>query len=969
MAPDQAPLQYLLTLPPQMAREFARLERRPRPAWCATSDPAGSKLGSGGGTAYLLEAAWRETGSGKPFAAWLCESRKLIIHGGGQSRRLPAYAPVGKLLMPIPIFRWSRGQSLDQTLLDLQLPEYVRVLRHAPPNTVAMVASGDVLLRFSPNLPPLPEVDVLCLGMWVTPETARDFGVFFCSRQPPFELAFFLQKPSPGRIRALSQDYLYLVDTGMWLLSEKAVQVLMARCGWNDQRQAFEAGIPFDYELYGEFGLALGSAPAVQDDRVRSLRSAVVPLPAASFYHFGTSRQMIESISAVQNVELDEIKLGTLGGRRHPDQYVQNARFEYPQRQEENHTLWVENSMVPSTWRLASGHILTGIPENHWDLHLEPGVCLDFVPVGSTALCVRAYGINDAFRGALGDPQTHWQGRPAREWFAARGLAWESVLAEGHDDIQKAPLFPVLEPEAIEARFLEWLFAERPVGNDRWAPRWISGPRLSAEQICIQTNLDRLYEQRAENRRLCLRPMLDNCHWSVFFKLNLESTAAMYAASHHPVPESDAPAGAEPMRQVRREMFRAAVLRHRRLDGWEHCEDQAFAHLRDMIEAEARLVPVVPRRCVLPDQIVWGRSPVRLDLAGGWTDTPPFCLEHGGRVVNVAVDLNGQPPIQVFAKLGERPEFVLRSIDLGIEQRIRTYEELERFVDPGNAFSLAKAALALAGFLPRFHARGGYRSLEDQLRDFGGGLEVSLLAAVPKGSGLGTSSILAATLLATLGDLCGLNWDLNVVFARTLALEQMLTTGGGWQDQAGGIYRGVKLIETAAGLVQKPTLRWLPEHLFEAQYANQTLLLYYTGLTRLAKNILHEVVRGVFLNNPRHLEVLGQIGANAEIAFNAIQQDSYEGLAEAIRRSWQLNQELDAGTNPPPVASILDSVGDYLAAAKLLGAGGGGYLVLMAKDAEAARRVHARLTHNPPNDRARFVKFNLSRTGLQLTRS
>ena len=39
--------------------------------------------------------------------------------GGGQSRRLPAYAPAGKLLMPIPVFRWSRGQRLDQTLLDL----------------------------------------------------------------------------------------------------------------------------------------------------------------------------------------------------------------------------------------------------------------------------------------------------------------------------------------------------------------------------------------------------------------------------------------------------------------------------------------------------------------------------------------------------------------------------------------------------------------------------------------------------------------------------------------------------------------------------------------------------------------------------------------------------------------------------------------------------------------------------------
>ena len=66
------------------------------------------------------------------------------------------------------------------------------------------------------------------------------------------------------------------------------------------------------------------------------------------------------------------------------------------------------------------------------------------------------------------------------------------------------------------------------------------------------------------------------------------------------------------------------------------------------------------------DQIVWARSPVRLDLAGGWTDTPPYCIEHGGKVLNVAVDLNGQPPIQVFARLSDRPELVVRSIDLGV---------------------------------------------------------------------------------------------------------------------------------------------------------------------------------------------------------------------------------------------------------------------------------------------------------------
>ena len=303
-----------------------------------------------------------------------------------------------------------------------------------------------------------------------------------------------------------------------------------------------------------------------------------------------------------------------------------------------------------------------------------------------------------------------------------------------------------------------------------------------------------------------------NSRWSVFLNLDLESTAELYAGSGEALPPALAEEGQglDPMRQVRERMFRASVLRHRGQAGWQEQGTEAFARLRDMIVRDAGLQPVAPLCTVQEDQIVWGRSPVRLDLAGGWTDTPPYCLEHGGKVVNLAVNLNGQPPIQAFAKLSSRPELVMRSIDLGAEQRVETYEDLASFAQPGSEFAVAKAAFALAGFLPRFHAGGRYRSLREQLEDFGGGIEVSLLCAVPKGSGLGTSSLLAATVLATIGNLCGLRWDQNILFGRTLALEQLMTTGGGWQDQAGGIYQGIKLIETGPGLKQSPPCAGCP---------------------------------------------------------------------------------------------------------------------------------------------------------------
>ena len=967
MPAAEIPIQHLLTLPPRMSEEFEALEGRRQPEWFATCDPAGQPLGSGGGMANLLAEAWRATAPENSFSEWLRRSRKLILHAGGQSRRLPAYATIGKLLMPIPVFRWSRSQRLDQSLLDLQLADYQRVLAHAGRVTVALVTSGDVLLRFARDLPPFPEVDVLGLGMWVAPERATDFGVFFSQRRQPTELAFFLQKPPARKIRELAETHLCLVDTGMWLLSERAVSVLMERCGWKGRE--FTGGRARRYELYAQFGLALGKTPTAQDAEVNALTCAVVPLPEAQFYHFGTNEQMIESVSSLQTLVLDESKAGGAVAGQQPDQVTQNSRFDAALRRQGNHSLWVENSVVPASWQLASQHVLTGVPDNDWTLRLNPGVCLDFVPIGENTFCLRAYGFGDTFDGPLRDASTRWFGQPARDWFQARELKPEDCGLDCQADIQSCPLFPVLAANQIEPAFVAWLFGTAPETRGGFAERWRELSRLSAQQLPEQVNLRRLYQQRERLRQGCLLPMLKNFRRSVFFRLDLEATARAFAASAEGLPDLHFSGDDDPMHLVHDQMFRSAVLRHRNEPAWQNYEAGAFARLREMIAHEARLAPACPRCNVLEDQIVWARSPVRFDLAGGWTDTPPYCIEHGGKVLNLAADLNGQPPIQVFAKLCDRPELVMHSIDLGVEERVRTYEELDTFAQPDRPFALAKAAFALAGFLPRFHTQGGFASLEQQLRDFGSGIELSLLSAVPKGSGLGTSSILAATVLAALGDLCGLDWDRNMLFTRTLALEQMLTTGGGWQDQAGAIFRGIKLIETAPGLAQKPSLRWLPPHLFSHEYANRSILLYYTGVTRLAKNILAEIVRGLFLNSPTHLQIIADIGANAELARAAIQKCDYPMLMAAIRNSWSLNQRLDAGTNPPAIEQILARIEDYLGAAKLLGAGGGGYLLLFGKDDEAAARIKQTLTHHPPNARARFVDFSLSETGLQLTRS
>ena len=78
---------------------------------------------------------------------------------------------------------------------------------------------------------------------------------------------------------------------------------------------------------------------------------------------------------------------------------------------------------------------------------------------------------------------------------------------------------------------------------------------------------------------------------------------------------------------------------------------------------------------------------------------------------------------------------------------------------------------------------------------------------------------------------------------------------------------------------------------------------------------------------------------------------------------------LDSGTNPDECRRLTQLVDDLCLGYKLPGAGGGGYLYMMAKDPEAAARIKAIVDEHPLRPNARFVDMSLSRHGLQVSRS
>ncbi len=957
--------ELLLSLPPNMCGSLPDCDPALAARCFATFDPPGSQLGSGGGTAYLLEQAWRNSGT-ESFSQWLESGTKLLIHSGGESRRLPAYAATGKLFMPVPALRWKYGQSLDQTLLDMQEPFLRRVLEKSAGKRMA-VASGDVLLEGV--VESIPDADVVLLGMWTTPEQASHFGVMFCDRTDPEQLVKFLQKPAPARTRELSRDYLFLIDVGVWLFSARAVSCLLRRCGWDGDSQTFAGGLPSTYDLYGEWALHLGSQPEKADDEIAALSVAVVPVADGEFYHFGKNSDIIESSYALQNKVMDQTRLGAVPSLGQPRQFVLNSVFD-ARRSEANEQLWIENSHIPESWKLTRRHVITGVPENDWKLGLTDGQCLDAVPLGGTGFAIRFYGFDDAFRGPLGSERTAWMGRPASRWFEQRGITLqEAGLADG-EDLQTARLFPKIENGAVSGEFIQWLLADDPPKNETFKNGWLEGERFSARELGQQADLVRLYAQRSRFSEKALPVMARHGASSLFYKLDISRTADRYARTGLPlVPEEEINWRGDRLLPVHDQMFRSVVLKARgQQEQAEACRRKAFHLLGELVVGPLHSQPVVPVCSVMEDQIVWARSPARIDIAGGWSDTPPYCLEHGGSVFNMAVNLNGQPPIQVFVRRTQEPSLVIRSIDLGLKEELCTYEDVGGWRGIGSGFSIARAAFALVGFHPDFNGKR-FNALDEQLRHFGGGIEVSLLAAIPKGSGMGTSSILAGTLIGGLADFCGLGWDCMEIARRVSALEQMLGSGGGWQDQYGGLLPGAKYIETLPGLRQDAVVRRAPGEFFDKALQDGKMLLYYTGITRVAHNLLGEIVQNMFLNHAGVLDLIRQIAGNGRRAFESAQRDDWHGFINVVRRSWDLNRALDGGTNPPEVQAVIDRIeGDY-AALKLAGAGGGGYMLILAENRDRASRIRQLLEENPLNARARFVDIELSKTGLQISRS
>ena len=850
----------LLSLPPSLVPQFHEVSGLARQEFFCTSDPVGHRVGSGGGTVHLLKEAARDPEF--RFGTSPTE-RCIVIHAGGQSRRLPAYASVGKVLTPMPPLQ---GEPFGTTLLELQLPVYERIMAAAPESLRVLIVSGDVLISVAEELPPVPEADVVCYGLPASPERLSLHGVYAMPKSHPLSLDFMLQKPSVEQQAAYTQTHNLLLDVGLWMLSERALRLL-------EKRSLDAEGRVANYDLYGQFGTALGMHPTASDAELRDLSVVILPLPEGRFLHFGTSRDLLTSTALLT---------------AQPNPAMQ----------------WIENSDVHS-WTLSKENIVTGVPQNEWKVCLAEGQCVDVAPLVtdsavSRSYVLRPYGFDDAFRGPIASDTTTYLGRPMPQWLKLHGLKADDI--DGREDLQNARLFPVTSDGQQMERLLTWMLATSP--EPSVLPEYLACRRLSADEISNQADLSALMEQRLTYRRRVFQ------------------------------------------------------------------SEQAFSDLRQKLFELNRLPLTNPH---LPETSVLGTSPLRIDISGGWTDTPPACYYYGGAVVNLAINLDGVAPIRCTIRPITEQVIRLRTVDQDAVEDVTNWEQLSDFAQLGSPFVISKAALALAGWLPRFSAVH-HSSLLSQLGSHG--FELSTESRVPAGSGLGTSSILAATVLGTVSAAFGLGWTREDVCSRTLVLEQMLTAGGGWQDQWGGVIPGVKILTTPAHVNQQPVVRPLPDILWRHPELASCHLLYFTGITRMARQVLGQIVKEMFLRVPeqrakldtmrrRASQMAACIDESAVLASDETKlQTLWQHYGSLIAQNWKDNQSLDSGCNPPAVQSIIDRVQHLCYGLKLPGAGGGGFIYMVAKTPKAAEEIRRILTANPPAPSARFYELSLSDEGL-----
>lgn len=894
----------------------------------AIPDRDGLRVGSGGATLEVLKYLRSKEESFEKL-------RVLVIHSGGDSKRVPQYSALGKLFSPVP-HKLPNGRN--STLFD----EFMICMSSVPSRIREgmVLLSGDVLLLFNPLQIDYNNVGAAAISFKEHVETGKNHGVYLNGENGNVKCC--LQKKSVEVLRsvgAVNDSDCVDIDTGALIFSTEMMESLYSLIAAPEDydrhvnaktRLSLYADFLYPLaedstleEFYkekpeGEFCPELTAARERVWNVLRPYRMKLLRLAPAKFIHFGTTREIL----GLMNGGVDEYK--DLGWSRIVGSSIKGDTAGYNSVLSSRSTIgegcYLEISYVHRNSKIGDHCVLSYIEVS--DREIPDNVVLHGLKQRDGSFVVRIFGIGDnpkenkLFGKDLNELE---QKLGVRLWENSAHSLWEANLYAEADNIQDGVdaalnLYRIVNDESA-ADIEQWRNAEKKSlcsGFNAADPDAIIAWNKRMEDLVAMDEITKAIRHKVPAQKLQKRTTLTKIQRE-WLKKRLDKS--------------------DFGERMRLHYYLGVVLE-------DENEIQECFHIiqAEMLEATIKSLSYNENARIVTDRHTVN-LPLRVNWGGGWSDTPPYCNENGGTVLNVAILLNGKKPVEVTLERIDELKIVFDSRDMDVHGEFDTIEPLQATGDPFDPFALQKACLLACGIIPQ----KGYK-LEDILRRLGGGFVMhSEVTDVPKGSGLGTSSILSAACVKAVFEFTGIEFTEEDLYAHVLAMEQIMSTGGGWQDQVGGATPGLKYMSSMPGLKQeiKVTHVELPES--ARKELDERFVLIYTGQRRLARNLLRDVVGRYVGNEPDSLFALEEIQKTAALMRFELERGNVDGFAKLLDYHWELSKKVDAGSSNTLIEQIFSSIEEMIDGRLVCGAGGGGFLQVILKKGITREDVEKRL--------------------------
>ena len=837
-------------------------------------DPEGKRVGSGGATFQVMRyIADQEPERENPFK----NRRILVIHSGGDSKRVPQYSAIGKLFSPVPR-ELPDGRS--STLFD----EFIVGMSGVPSRIQEgmLVLSGDVLLLFNPLQIDAQFDGAAAISIKEPVATGKNHGVFLNDGHDYVKC--FLHKQTEERLRemgAVNNAGNVDLDTGAVLFGSALLQALfrLISTGGKVDEKKFrqfcneEARISF----YGDFLYPLANDSTLEDfykeaaegqlnealhecrtqiwNAIHHFSMKLLCLSPAEFIHFGTTRELRSLVTKdVQDYEFLDWKMQVNSAVQKEGFAAHNAYV--GSRAKIGKEAYLENCYILGNSEVGDGTVLSHV--RIMDRKIPEQIVMHGIELTGGKKVIRIYGVPDNPKGKY-PGEVSFLGTTLNQFMAQNKVTKEELWKGEETYLWFADLYPVCDDweDALDMAEIIYKMAHGTATKEEIS-RWRETERMSLYSSFNAADIEASCDQERflENRilaRCFIRKLEQGMYYAEALKIfgKRGISKEIFKLLMEDAAEADFSLKIRIYHAVSCYMKKTRTI----YDDlhYDALENDCFGTIQEAIyeEAEKKLPDSAGYR-IVKDQVDIA-LPVRVNWGGGWTDTPPHCNEKGGVVLNAAMKLRGIYPVQITVKRLDELHVEFESKDIGVYTTVDSAAEIQDCHNPYDSFALHKAALIACGIIPVKEEA----DLQEILKRMGGGIYLSTqVYGVPKGSGLGTSSILSGACVKGIFEFLGQERTDAEIYDVVLGMEQIMSTGGGWQDQVGGLTEGIKLISTKPGIAQNLVVEKIEMPEEGKKELKERFALIYTGQRRLARNLLRDVVGGYIGSRPESLKAL-----------------------------------------------------------------------------------------------------------------